>query len=57
MKLYQAGAKAFHNIKAKGIFVTNRARSDISLAIVFLTTRVKGHDIDDWRKLRHMAEF
>jgi len=57
VKLDQARAKAFHNITAKGIYVAKRARPDISLAIAFLTTRVKGPDIDNWRKLCHMVEY
>jgi hypothetical protein len=57
VKLDQARAKAFHNITAKGIYVTKRARPDISLSIAFLTTRVKGPDIDDWRKLCHLVEY
>jgi hypothetical protein len=47
VKLDQARAKAFQNITANGIYVTKRARPDISLSIAFLTTRVKGPDIDD----------
>ncbi len=57
MKLDQARAKAFHNITAKGIYVNKKARPDISLSIAFLTTRVKGPDIDDWRKLCHLVEY
>jgi hypothetical protein len=57
MKLDQAQAKAFHNLTAKMIYVAKRARPDISLAVAFLTTRVKGPDIDDWRKLRHVIEY
>jgi hypothetical protein len=57
VKLDQARAKAFHNITAKGIYVTKRARPDISLSIAFLTTRVKEPDIDDWRKLCHLGEY
>jgi len=57
VKLVQAAAKSFHNITAKAIYVTKRARPDISLAIAFLTTRVKGPDIDDWRKLCHLIEY
>ena len=57
VKLEQAAAKAFHNITAKAIYVTKRARPDISLAIAFLTTRFNGPDIDDWRKLRHLIEY
>jgi hypothetical protein len=55
--LDQARAKAFHNITAKGIYVTKRARPNISLSIAFLTTRFKGPDIDDWRKLCHLVEY
>ncbi len=57
MKLDQARAKAFHNITAKGIYVTKRARPNISLSIEFLTTRVKGPDIDNWHKLCHLVEY
>jgi hypothetical protein len=56
VKLDQVRAKTFHNITAKGIYVTKRARPDISLAIASLTTRVKGPDIDDWCMLRHLVE-
>ncbi len=42
---------------AKGIYVTKRARPDISLSIAFLTTSVKGPDIDDWCKLCHLVEY
>jgi hypothetical protein len=56
-KLDQARAKAFHNITAKGIYVNKKARPDISLGIAFLITRVKGPDIDDWRKLCHLVEY
>jgi hypothetical protein len=57
MKLDQARVKAFHNITAKGIYVDKKARPDISLSIAFLTTKVKGPDIDDWRKLCHLVEY
>jgi hypothetical protein len=57
VKLDQARARAFHNITAKGIYVTKRARPDVSLSIAFLTTRVKEPDVDDWRKLCHLVEY
>jgi hypothetical protein len=57
VKLNQARAKAFHDITAKGMCVAKRARPDISLSIVFLTTRVMGPDIDDWHKLCHLVEY
>ena len=56
VKLDQARAKAFHNIATKGIYVAKRARPNISLSIGFLTTRVKGPDSDNWRKLCHLVE-
>ena len=56
-KLNQAEAKAFHNITAKSLYVTKRARPDVLLAVAFLTTRVRGPDVDDWKKLRHMIEY
>jgi hypothetical protein len=57
VKLEQKMAKVFHNITAKAIYVTKRARPDISLAVAFLTTRVKGPNIDDWFKLGHMVYY
>jgi hypothetical protein len=57
VKLEHAAAKSFHNITAKSIYVTKRARPDISLPVAFLTTRVKGPNIDDKRKLCHMVEY
>jgi hypothetical protein len=57
VKIEPAAAKAYHHITAKSIYVTKRARPDISLAVAFLTTRVKGPDIDNWRKLRHMIGY
>jgi hypothetical protein len=57
VNLDQVRANAFHNITAKGIYVTKKARPNISLSIVFLTTRVKGPDNDDWRKLCHLVEY
>ena len=39
-KLEPVKATAFHNIVAKALYVTKRARPDISVAIAFLTTRV-----------------
>jgi hypothetical protein len=57
VKLDQTRAKAFHNITAKGIYVAKRARLNISLSIAFLTTRFKGPDIDNWRKLCHLVDY
>jgi hypothetical protein len=56
-KLSNEEAAAFHTIVAKALYVTKRARPDISLAIAFLTTRVRSLDIDDWEKLCHLMEY
>ena len=50
-KLSMSQATAFHNIVAKTLYATKRARPDTSTAIAFLTTRVRSPDMDDWRKL------
>jgi hypothetical protein len=43
VKLDQVRAKAFHNITAKGIYVTKRVRPDISLSIAdFLMKPLQG---------------
>jgi hypothetical protein len=42
---------------AKALYVTKRARPDISLVIAFLTTRVRSPDNDDWEKLSHLVEY
>ena len=57
LKLDQTQARAFLNIAAKMMYVTKWARPDISLAVAFLTTRVKGPDIDNWRKLGHTTNY
>jgi hypothetical protein len=56
-KLGKEGSTAFHNLVAKTLYVSKRARPGISTAIAFLTTRVRVPDIDDWRKLSHLLEY
>jgi hypothetical protein len=51
VRLDEREATIFHNFVAKCLFLTKRARPDISTAVAFLTTRVKGSDEDDWKKL------
>ena len=46
----EAMATAYHNMTAKALFLTKRARPDISTAVAFLTTRVKKPDVHDWMK-------
>jgi hypothetical protein len=55
-KLSKEGSTAFHNLVAKTLNVSKHARPDASTAIALLTTRVRAHDIDNWRKLSHLSE-
>jgi hypothetical protein len=50
-KLAEAEAIMFHHISAKLLFLCKRAGPDIQTAIVFLSTRVKSPDKDDYKKL------
>ena len=56
-KLDSVKAKAFHNIVTKALYVMKRARPDISVAIAFLTTRVRTPDQHDWEKLSHLMQY
>ena len=56
-KLPEENAKTFHNFVAKSLFLTKRARPDIATAVAFMTTRVKGPDDDDWKKLVRMMRY
>ena len=56
-KSSEEGQMAFHHLVAKTLYISKRARPDISTAIAFLTTRVKAPDVDDWRKLSHLMEY
>ena len=50
-------ADTFHHIVAKLLYVSKRARLDISLAIAFLCTRVTRSTIEDWGKLRRLLQY
>lgn len=56
-KLDPQKAKAFHNLVAKTLYTTKRARPDTCTAIAFLTTRVREPDVDDWKKLSHLMKY
>jgi hypothetical protein len=56
-KLAQAKAVEFHNLVAKTLYATKRARPDTCTAIEFLTTRVRDPDKDDWTKLVHLMRY
>jgi hypothetical protein len=56
-KLTQAKAVEFHNLVAKTLYATKRARPDTCTAITFLTMRVHEPDKDDWTKLVHLMRY
>ncbi len=56
-KVSEAASVAFYTIVAKTLYVTKRARPDTSLAIAFLTTRVRALNTDDWEKLCHLMKY
>jgi hypothetical protein len=47
----------FHHTVAQILFVSKRARPNISTAISFLSTRVKQPDEDDWGKLKRVLKY
>ena len=50
-------AASFHTVVAKLLYVSKRARPDISLSVAFLATRVRSPDTEDWGKLSHVMEY
>jgi hypothetical protein len=56
-KLKEEKATAFHNLVAKTLYATKRARPDTCTAVAFLTTRVREPDIEDWAKMVHMMKY
>jgi hypothetical protein len=57
MKLAQNKAVEVHNLVAKKLYATNRARPDACTAIAFLTMRVQKPNKDDWTKLFHLMRY
>ena len=47
----------FQHTVAQLLFMLMRARSEIHMAVVFLTTRVKRPDEDEWGKLKPVLKF
>jgi hypothetical protein len=47
----------FHHNVAKLLFLCKRARPDIQTAVALLCTRVKGPNVDDYKKLTHVAGY
>jgi hypothetical protein len=49
--------KILHSITAKLLFVTKRARPDISVPMAFLSSRVTKADEEDWKKLKRLLQY
>ena len=56
-KLDAKRAQEFHNMVAKGLFLTKRARPDLMTAIAFLCTRVQAPTVGDWSKLIRLLRY
>jgi hypothetical protein len=53
-KLEDDKAVQFHDVVAKTLCVTKRARPDTCTPVAFLTMRVREPDKDDWKKMVHL---
>ena len=53
-KLPRSKTTQFHNLVANTLYATKIARPDTCTAVVFLMTRVRAPDLDDWDKMVHM---
>jgi hypothetical protein len=56
-KLPREKAIEYHNLVAKTLYATKRARPNTCTAIAFLMTRVQAPDKDDWNKLTHLMKY
>ena len=50
-------AKVFHTFVAKALFATKRSRPNIHTVVAFLTTRVRGPNKDDRKKLLILMQY
>ena len=55
--LSESDSQMFHTNTAKLLFISKRARPDIQTAVAFLTTRVRGPDVDDYKKLTRVIKY
>jgi hypothetical protein len=56
-KINETDAGVFHHHVAKLLFASKRARPDLQTGVAFLCTRVKGPDVDDWKKLIRLLGY
>ena len=57
VKMCERDEKNFHGFVAKLIFLSKCPRPDIQPKILFLKTRVRNSDEDDWGKLRRVLSY
>ena len=55
--LSKESAELFHRVVAKLLYLSKRGRTDIQLAIAFLTTRVSRSTEQDFSKLRRVLQY
>ena len=56
-KLSQADADLFHHFVSQLLYLSNKARPDIQLALSFLRTIVRGSDTDDYKKIARVMKY
>ena len=55
--LEEERAKILHTFVAKLLFVCKQSQPDTQVSVVFLTTRVRKLDEDDWKKLIRLVKY
>ena len=55
--LNESRKNTFHELAAKTLWISQRARPDVQLPTGFLCTRVKQPDETDWKKLSHEMKY
>ena len=56
-KLPEELARQFHHTTAQLLFLCKQVRPDVETLVLFLTTREKEPDEDDWAKLKHRLMY
>ena len=53
----QSKTVQFHNLAAKTLYATKRARPYTLTTVAFITTIVQAPDLDNWAKMVHMMRY
>ena len=56
-KLSQVDKDLFHHLVAQLLYLSERARPDIQIAVSFLCTRVRGPNTDDYKNLVKVMKY